>query len=94
MKIIANPQVASPLIPPLFDKLGSVEDKIIFALANLGSGTVTGVIAEFERLEPGIMNAHLVAEIKRVLRGLFEHGILTGKNHHGMFTYAFPGKAE
>jgi hypothetical protein len=74
-------------IPEHYEKTDTEETKIIYALAQLGEGTVTSVIGELENLEPGIMNAQMVAMAKQVLANLFDKGLLTGNDRNGTMHY-------
>jgi hypothetical protein len=74
-------------IPSHYDPVDTQENKIIFALAELGEGAVTDVIGELERLEPGILNAQMIAMIKQVLTHHFDQGLLNGEERQGKMYY-------
>ena len=74
-------------IPAHYDTAYTLENKIIYALAQLGEGKVTDVIGGLEKLEPVILNAQLVAMTKEGLNNLFDKGLLTVNDHHGTILY-------
>ena len=74
-------------IPAHYDAADTQENKIIYALAQLGEGTVTDVIAKLEILEPGITDEQLTAITKHVLTHLYDKGLLKGTDEHGAMRY-------
>jgi isopentenyl diphosphate isomerase/L-lactate dehydrogenase-like FMN-dependent dehydrogenase len=74
-------------IPANYEPADTRQNKILFALAMLGSGTTSDVIAELEKLEPGIVNDQLSAITKTVLTDLFDKGLLNGNDYHGTMHY-------
>jgi len=59
------------------------EQKVIFALAQIGEGTVADVIIELGKLEMGTLDSHLKIATKPILLSLYEQGHLTGGDHDG-----------
>ena len=74
-------------IPHAYHAGDTQENKIIFALAELGEGTVTEVIAKLEELEPGLKDEQLVAITKQALTGLYDKGLLKGVDKAGVMHY-------
>lgn len=74
-------------IPHTYFADDTQENKIIFALAELGEGTVTEVAARLEELEPGLKDDQLVAIIKHVLTSLYDKGLLKGTDKAGTMHY-------
>ena len=75
-------------VPGHFDQADTQENKIVFALAHIGEGTVTDVINELERLEPGITDEQLKAITKQVLTHLYDKGMLKGSDQYGHMYYS------
>lgn len=76
-------------VPAHYDAADTQENKILFALAQLGEGTAASVIGELEKLEPGLLNAQVIALTKTVLSALYEKGLLTGHEENGLMYYNF-----
>ena len=74
-------------VPGAYHADDTQENKIIFALSELGEGTVTQVIAKLEELEPGIKDEQLTAITKQVLTGFYDKGLLKGVDHQGTMRY-------
>jgi hypothetical protein len=74
-------------IPAAYHPDDTQENKIIYALAQLGEGTATGVIAKLEELEPGIKDDQLTAITKQVLSNLYDKGLLKGEEVNGDMHY-------
>src|SRR5471030_824175 len=74
-------------IPEAYHPDDTQENKIIFALSELGEGTVTEVIGKLEELEPGIKNDQLTAITKQVLTHFYDKGLLKGIDERGTMHY-------
>ncbi|MGZ3872904.1 MAG: hypothetical protein ACXVJD_08295 [Mucilaginibacter sp.] len=74
-------------IPSTYFPEDTQENKIIFALSELGEGTVTEVITKLEELEPTIKDEQLVAITKQVLTSLYDKGLLKGTDKGGTMHY-------
>ena len=74
-------------VPAHYDVADTLQNKMIFALAQIGNGTADDVIAELEKLETGIANEQNRAFVKTTLAALFNHGHLTGSEHNGQMHY-------
>jgi len=74
-------------VPAHYDAADTEENKIIYALAQLGNGTVTDVIDQLEKLEPGIVDVQLTAMTKTVLLNLYDKGLVTGAEFNGIMHY-------
>ena len=74
-------------VPAHYDAADTQQDKMIFALAQIGEGTAGDVIAELETLEPGVINEQSKAFINVTLKKLFETGHLTGSEKNGEMHY-------
>jgi predicted transcriptional regulator len=74
-------------IPSHYQEADTQENKIVYALAQLGEGTVTEVIEKLEALEPNITNEQLTVMTEQVLSHLFDRGLIKGEDHHGQMRY-------
>lgn len=74
-------------VPAHYDTADTLQNKMIFALAEIGDGTADEVIAEMERREAGIADEQNGTFVKATLASLFEHGHLTGSEHSGEMHY-------
>lgn len=74
-------------IPASFHEADTQEDKVIFALADLGEGSANDIINQLEKLQPGIKTEQLVAIVPTILNGLFEKGLLKGSEVQGEMQY-------
>ncbi|MDB4921526.1 hypothetical protein [Mucilaginibacter sp.] len=74
-------------IPSAYFPGDTQENKIIFALSELGEGTVTEVISKLEELEPAIKDDQLVALAKHILTSLYDKGLLKGTDRAGIMHY-------
>jgi hypothetical protein len=74
-------------IPAHYNEADTQENKIVFALAQLGEGAVTDVIGKLEQLEPNIVNEQLTVMTKHVLTSLYDRGLLKGEDLRGQMRY-------
>lgn len=74
-------------IPAAYQTGDTQENKILYALAQLGQGTAANVIDKLEELEPGIIDEQLTAITPQVLKHLYEKGLLNGVDLHGEMHY-------
>lgn len=74
-------------IPSTYSRDDTRQNKIMYALAQLGEGTVTEVIDRLEELEPNIKNEQLIAITKEVLTHLYDKGLLKGEERNGKMHY-------
>ncbi|AYL99309.1 hypothetical protein [Mucilaginibacter celer] len=74
-------------IPAHFEIQDTQQNKIIFALAQIGEGSAADVINELETLQPGITDEQLTAITKTVLADLHNKGLLKGEEHNGRMQY-------
>lgn len=74
-------------IPAHFEVQDTQQNKIVFALAQLGEGSAADVIKELETLQPGITDDQLKAITKTVLADLYDKGLLKGEEHNGQMQY-------
>jgi hypothetical protein len=70
-------------VPAHYAEAISQKQKVIFALAQIGSGTAGDVIVQLERLEAGKLDGHLKTATKHILVSLFEQGHITGGDNDG-----------
>ncbi|MDP9082062.1 MAG: hypothetical protein M3O71_31995 [Bacteroidota bacterium] len=63
------------------------ENKIIFALSELGEATEAEVIDKLEEFEPGIKDKQLVAITGQVLSAFYDKGLLKGTDIAGVMHY-------
>ncbi len=74
-------------VPAHYIAADTRENKMIYALAQIGEGTAEDVIAELEKLEPGFVNEQTRAFVKVTLNDLFNKGHLTGSERNGVTHY-------
>ena len=74
-------------IPSSFHPEDSRENKIIFALAQIGEGTTEQIVRKLEELEPGSLTPETLAFAEADLSGLFNKGLLKGIEHNGTMSY-------
>lgn len=74
-------------VPARYDGADTQENKIVYALVQLGEGTVTDVINKLEELEPNIGSEQLTALTKQVLTRLHDKGLIKGEDRHGRMHY-------
>lgn len=74
-------------IPSHFDPQDTQQNKAIYALAQIGQGTVNNILKEMEVLQPGIVDEQLTALVKTTLANLYNKGLLKGEEHDGQMHY-------
>jgi len=74
-------------VPAHYEAADILKNKMIFALARIGEGTSDEVIAELEKLEPGISDEQNRVFVETTLAKLFENGHLTGAEIAGQVHY-------
>ena len=65
-------------VPALYSSDDELEDKILYALAQLGEATSRQVLKKLQELEPGIMEDELYEAINEYLTGQFNKGLVNG----------------
>ncbi|RFZ85058.1 hypothetical protein DYU05_05485 [Mucilaginibacter terrenus] len=66
-------------VPAAYHNEDTLQDKIIYALGQIGEGTPEDVLAKLEELEPGLGTGSCGQEVQTILYGLFDRGLLTGR---------------
>ncbi|MBC7745572.1 MAG: hypothetical protein H7096_10755 [Flavobacterium sp.] len=74
-------------VPASFHPENLIEDKIVFALAQISEGNSTQVIEKLEELEPGIKNEQLIQKVTEFLKDKFDKGLLNGSAKDGQNYY-------
>jgi hypothetical protein len=74
-------------VPPYFDAADTQQNKMIFALAEIGEGSAEDVIAALEKLEPNVTGEQLKALVHQTLRRLYDKGLLSGSEQNGVMRY-------
>lgn len=74
-------------IPAHYQPADTQENKVIYALAQLGEGTVTDVMKKLEELEPNIGSEQFTALAKQVLTRLYDKGLIKGEDRQGSMHY-------
>jgi hypothetical protein len=74
-------------IPAAYHPDDTQENKVIYALAQLGEATANEVIDKLEELETGIKNQQLIAFTNKVLTDLYDKGLLKGEEIQGEMHY-------
>lgn len=70
-------------IPADYHSAESQQDKILFALAQLGEGTSRDVTNKLAELDSSITNDQLLEETDNVLSSLYQKGLLNGGEKEG-----------
>jgi predicted transcriptional regulator len=73
-------------IPAHYEQADTIENKVAYALAQLGEGTVSNVMDHLESLQPGFW-ADQLTPVKHVLTDLYDKGLLSGRDEHGHMYY-------
>jgi hypothetical protein len=68
---------------PAYPENGSLEDKILFALAACGEAGVTKVCDKLVELEPRLIREDLSERVNAYLKMQFDKGLLNGGTRHG-----------
>jgi hypothetical protein len=74
-------------IPAQFSQADTQENKIVYALAQLGEAPAGAIINKLEELQPGIADEQLSAMTKQVLSNLFKKGLISGTDKQGEMHY-------
>lgn len=74
-------------VPAHFDDAENLQDKVIFALAEIGEGTPDAVSRKLEELEPQVSNKEIIADVHLVLMDLYGKGLIAGREQDGGFVY-------
>jgi hypothetical protein len=74
-------------VPSNYNTDDTQQNKITYALAQLGGGTVSEVIDKLEDLEHGIKDEQLIAITKQILTHLYDQGLLKGEETNGKMHY-------
>ncbi|TSJ39687.1 hypothetical protein FO440_18280 [Mucilaginibacter corticis] len=74
-------------VPAGFDQAGNLQDKVVFALAEIGAGTADAVSRKLEALEPDIPEKEIIAKVHLVLTGLYKKGLIAGNEHNSGLVY-------
>lgn len=74
-------------IPAHYLEADTQENKVVYALAQLGEGSATDVMKKLEELEPNIGTEQFAALAKQVLTGLYNKGLIKGEDRNGVMHY-------
>jgi hypothetical protein len=74
-------------VPAHYDAADTLQNKMIFSLAEIGDGTADEVVTELEQREPGIADEQNRVFVNATLKSLFDHGHLTGAEKDGEMRY-------
>jgi len=74
-------------IPAHYDFNDPEKDRVLFALASIGKGTIIEVVNEMVILEPGTSADDFIAAATNVLTNLYETGLLKGIEVNGDMEY-------
>ena len=74
-------------VPASYEKAQTIKDKVIFALADIGNGTVEQVVKRLEELSPEADHKPIIAATHDILTRLFQNGQLTGTDKDGDIVY-------
>ena len=74
-------------VPASYSLDDDFEEKVLFALAQLGEATSEQVFEKLQDLEPGIGEGTLLEAINQYLTGQFNKGLLNGRKIEGVITF-------
>jgi len=74
-------------VPASFDKATSLQDKVVFALAEINEGSADAVSRKLEDLEPKAPAQEVIADVHEILTALFEKGLIAGHEIDGGLVY-------
>jgi len=74
-------------VPAYYEAAHSDENKIIYALAQLGEGATEDVIAELAKHDPGIDKEKYKLIAASVLNNLYNKGLINGTTMQGNIQY-------
>lgn len=74
-------------VPAHYNIHDSPQDRVLFALAQIGIGTVTDVATEMAQLEDGIDVTSFKVIAEEVLSNLYEQGLIKGHEINGEMEY-------
>ena len=71
-----------------FEQATTIQEQVIFALAEIGKGTAEDVVKKLEELNPAHANKLIIAETHQVLAKLFEMGLIAGTDTQESLIYS------
>ena len=74
-------------VPAHYEDAVSLQDKAIFALANINEGTADDILAEMKQLDPAVPSDENTTMVKELLTHLYKNGLLGGADHAGVTHY-------
>ena len=74
-------------VPAHYTDADTDDSKVIFALAQIGHGTVEQVVDELKKLDTSIDKESYLMIAEAVLNGFFEKGLLGGEEENGRIRY-------
>lgn len=82
-----NQQYRPLHFPSAYHPNDSWQDRIVFALAELGAGSVDDVLAELLRLDPHLDADETRQQVENILSALFDKGLIKGTHLHAGMLY-------
>jgi hypothetical protein len=74
-------------VPASFDEAVNLQDKVLFALAELGKGDAAQIVQKIEELDPKASDKQVIAGVHQVLTDLYGKGLIAGNDDHGDLVY-------
>lgn len=74
-------------VPAHYGDAANIQDKAIFALANINEGTADDVLTEIKQLDPNLISEENTTVIKEILSRLYKNGLLSGADNAGVTHY-------
>lgn len=74
-------------VPAAYDEAATIQDKVVFALADLGEGTAEQAIKHIEQLDPEADPKPVIAATHEVLTRLYQNGQLAASEKDGDLVY-------
>jgi hypothetical protein len=74
-------------IPAGFDEANSLQDKVLFALADLGEADAAQIVQKLEALDPAVPDKLVIANVHRVLAELHGKGLIAANENNGDLYY-------
>ena len=74
-------------VPASYVESATQQDKILFALAQLGEATGEEVLVKLGELDPGINDPQMIEGTEEFLKAAFDKGLLNGGERNGRMHY-------
>jgi hypothetical protein len=70
-----------------YQEANTLQEKVIYALANIGEGSAEEVVLKMEELDPEAPNKEVIGVTHRILTELHSSGLIAGREERGSIIY-------